>query len=65
MMNYPDQINRNKEEISEAHEHLASCDERLQELLVQKHRDRVTTVDFFGKKDTSGCGKKILVGFNP
>ncbi|MGN0316983.1 MAG: recombinase family protein [Lachnospira sp.] len=61
MMNYSDQINRNKEEISEAQEHLASCDERLQELLVQKHRDRVTTVDFLERKTLLDVERKSLL----
>ena len=61
MMNYSDQINRNKEEISEAHEHLTSCDERLQELLVQKHRDRVTTVDFLERKTLLDVERKSLL----
>ena len=60
-MNYSDQINRNKEEISEAHEHLASCDERLHELLVQKHRDRVTTVDFLERKTLLDVERKSLL----
>ena len=50
MTNYSDQINLDKEEISRAKEHLESCDDRLQELLVQKHRDKVTTVEFLERK---------------
>lgn len=61
MMNYSDQINRNKEEISEAHEHLVSCDERLQELMVQKHRDRVTMVDFLERKTLLDVERKSLL----
>lgn len=63
MMKHSDRINHEKEEISGAKECLESCDDRLQELLVQKHRDKVTTTEFLERKTLLDVERKSLSDF--
>lgn len=61
LMELSDQINRSEDEISEAKERLESCDDRLQELFVQKHRDLVTTVQFVESKTLLDVERKSIL----
>lgn len=61
MMEITDRITSYSEEIVKAKEKLDVCDDKLQELLVLKHRDKITMVSFMEEKTLLEVERKTLL----
>lgn len=61
MMVITDSISSYSNEIAQAKDELEACDDKLQELLVQKHRGKITLVDFMEKKTLLEVERKSII----
>jgi len=61
MMEITDKISSYNEEIVKVKDELEDCDDKLQELLVQKHRNKITMVQFMEEKTLLEVERKSLL----
>ncbi len=64
MMIFSDQIESDEAEIAEINQQLDICDEKLQDVLVLKHRNKISMVEFMERKTLLEVERKSLLDLN-